>query len=178
MKNNIVLIGMPGAGKSTNSLLLAKALGKDFLDTDVLIQVREGKTLQQIMDDTDYLKLRRIEESVLTSIDVQNTVIATGGSAVYSATGMTHLRKNGIIIYLETPLKTLEQRIHDYETRGIAKHPEQRFDDLFVERSKLYNQYADACIHCDKQSPEEVVHSVLCALKSQPQILNQETNLP
>ena len=78
MKNNIVLIGMPGAGKSTNGLLLAKALGKDFLDTDVLIQVCEGKTLQQIMDDTDYLKLRLIEEAALTSIDVQNTVIATG----------------------------------------------------------------------------------------------------
>lgn len=166
MKNNIVLIGMPGAGKSTNGLLLAKALGKDFLDTDVLIQVREGKTLQHIMDSSDYLQLRQIEESVLSNIEVKNTVIATGGSAVYSATGITHLRKNGIIIYLETPLKTLEQRIHDYETRGIAKHSEQSFDDLFMERSKLYNQYADICIHCDQQSPEEVVHNVLGALKS------------
>ena len=164
MKNNIILIGMPGAGKSTNGLLLAKALGKDFLDTDVLIQVREGKTLQQIMDDTDYLKLRSIEESALASIDVKNTVIATGGSAIYSVAGIVQLKKNGIIVYLETPLKTLEQRIHDYETRGIAKHPEQSFDDLFCERSKLYNEHADIVIHCDQQPPEDVVHSVLSSL--------------
>ena len=166
MKNNLVLIGMPGAGKSTNGLLLAKALGKDFVDTDVLIQVREGETLQRIMDSSDYLQLRKIEESVLTHIDVNNTVIATGGSAVYSENGMAHLKKNGIVVYLETPLQTLEQRIHDYETRGIAKQPEQSFDDLFIERSKLYNQYADIVIHCDQQPPEEVVHSVLDALKS------------
>lgn len=165
MKTNIVLIGMPGAGKSTNGLLLAKALGKDFLDTDVLIQVREGKTLQLIMDSSDYLVLRHIEESVLTEIDVQNTVIATGGSAVYSEKGMSHLRTNGVIVYLETPLATLEQRIHDYETRGIAKHPEQSFNDLFRERSKLYNKYADIVIHCDQQSPEEIVHNVLDVLK-------------
>ena len=161
MKNNIVLIGMPGAGKSTNGLLLAKALGKDFVDTDVLIQVREGKTLQQIMDSSDYQQLRLIEESVLQDIDVQNTVIATGGSAVYSTEGMTQLQKNGVIIYLETPLKILEQRIHDYETRGIAKHPEQSFEDLFIERSKLYNQYADLCIHCDQQLPEAVVNQII-----------------
>jgi shikimate kinase len=166
VKNNIVLIGMPGAGKSTNGLLLAKALGKDFVDTDVLIQVREGETLQLIMDSSDYLQLRKIEESVLTHSDVNNTVIATGGSAVYSENGMAHLKKNGIVVYLETPLQTLEQRIHDYETRGIAKQPEQSFDDLFIERSKLYNQYADIVIHCDQQPPEEVVHSVLDALKS------------
>ncbi len=166
MKTNAVLIGMPGAGKSTNGLLLAKALGKDFVDTDVLIQVREGKTLQLIMDNSDYLALRQIEESVLTGIDAQNTVIATGGSAVYSEDGMSHLRANGTIVYLETPLETLEQRIHDYETRGIAKHPEQSFDDLFSERSKLYNKYADIVIHCDQQPPEEVVQSVLDALKS------------
>jgi shikimate kinase len=164
VKNNIVLIGMPGAGKSTNGLLLAKTLGKDFLDTDVLIQVCEGKTLQQIMDDTDYLTLRLIEEAALTSIDVQNTVIATGGSAVYSMVGMEKLKKNGTIVYLETPLKTLEQRIHDYETRGIAKHPDQSFDDLFCERSKLYNEHADIVIHCDQQPPEDVVHSVLSSL--------------
>lgn len=160
MKTNIVLIGMPGAGKSTNGLLLAKALGKDFVDTDVLIQVREGRTLQQIMDSSDYLQLRQIEESVLQEIDIQNTVIATGGSAVYSKEGMTHLKENGIVIYLETPIQTLKQRIHDYETRGIAKHPEQGFEDLYQERCRLYNQYADICIHCDQQSPEEIVQQI------------------
>jgi len=164
MKNNIILIGMPGAGKSTNGLLLAKALGKDFLDTDVFIQVREGQTLQQIMDHTDYLQLRHIEESVLLDIDVENSVIATGGSAIYSTSGMEHLKKNGVIVYLDTPLKTLKNRIHDNETRGIAKHPEQSFEALFSERTKLYEQYADTTIHCDQQSTEEVVNSILKTL--------------
>jgi shikimate kinase len=164
MKNNIVLIGMPAAGKSTNGLLLAKALGKDFVDTDVLIQVREGKTLQQILDNNGYLQLRKIEEAVLTEINVSNTVIATGGSAVYSDAGMTALKKNGVVVYLETPLATLRQRINDHETRGIAKHPDQSFEDLFAERCKLYSQYADMTIHCDQQSPEEVVNRILDTL--------------
>ena len=161
MKNNIVLIGMPGAGKSTNGLLLAKALGKDFIDTDVLIQVRAGKTLQQIMNETDYVELRRIEESVLTGIDVQNFVIATGGSAVYSSAGMKHLGRNAMIIYLDTPLPTLQERIHDKDTRGIACHPNQSFDDLFNERTKLYRRYADVTIDCDQHSPEKVVGAIL-----------------
>ncbi|KKL88965.1 hypothetical protein LCGC14_1919420 [marine sediment metagenome] len=164
MKNNIVMIGMPGAGKSTNGLLLAKALGKDFLDTDVLIQVREGKTLQQIMDNTDYLILRQIEESVLISIDTQNSVIATGGSAVYSAAGMAHLAGNSIIVYLDTPLQTLQERIHDYETRGIACHSDQSFDELFAERTELYRRYADITMDCDQHSLEEVVDSIIKGL--------------
>jgi shikimate kinase len=161
VKNNIVLIGMPGAGKSTNGLLLAKAMGKDFLDTDVLIQVREGKTLQQIMDNADYLILRQIEESVLLSIDTQNSVIATGGSAVYSDAGMSHLAKNSTIVYLDTPLQTLRERIHDYETRGIACHSDQSFDDLFTERTELYRRYANITINCDRHSPEDVVSSII-----------------
>lgn len=161
MKNNIVLIGMPGAGKSTNGLLLAKALGKDFLDTDVLIQVREDKTLQQIMDNTDHLILRQIEASVLISIDTQNSVIATGGSAVYSAAGMAHFSGNSIIVYLDTPLQILQERIHDYETRGIACHPDQSFEALFTERTELYRQYADITINCDQHSPEDVVGSII-----------------
>ncbi|MBQ0711942.1 MAG: shikimate kinase [Porticoccus sp.] len=152
---------MPGAGKSTNGLLLAKALGKDFLDTDVLIQVREDKTLQQIMDNTDHLILRQIEASVLISIDTQNSVIATGGSAVYSAAGMAHFSGNSIIVYLDTPLQILQERIHDYETRGIACHPDQSFDELFTERTKLYRRYADITINCDQHSPEDVVGSII-----------------
>jgi len=171
VKNNIVLIGMPGAGKSTNGLLLAKALGKDFIDTDVLIQVREGKTLQQIMDETDYLELRRIEESVLTGIDVQNFVIATGGSAVYSSTGIKYLARNAVIIYLDTPLPTLRERIHDKDTRGIACHPNQSFDDLFNERTELYRRYAEITIDCDQHSPEQVVGSIIT--RTLPKGLNE-----
>ena len=166
VRNNIVLIGMPGAGKSTNGLLLAKALGKDFLDTDILIQVREGKTLQQVMDSSDYLQLRDIEEAVLMGIDTQNSVVATGGSAVYSAAGMGQLGKNGLIVYLDVSLKTLEERIQDYETRGIAKHPGQSFGDLFAERSELYKRYADVTIKCDQLAPEDVVLKVIEACRA------------
>jgi shikimate kinase len=166
VKNNIVLIGMPGAGKSTNGLLLAKALGKDFLDTDVLIQVREGKTLQQIMDNTDYLMLRQIEESLLIGIDTQNSVIATGGSAVYSAAGMAYLAGNSTIVYLDTPLQTLRERIYNYESRGIACNSDQSFDELFTERTKLYRSYADITIDCNQHSSEDVVGSIIKELSA------------
>ena len=101
-KNCIVLIGMPGAGKSTIGVLLAKKLGMDFLDTDILIQNRAGKTLQQILHDSDYLNLRQLEEQVLLSIDPTNCVIATGGSAAYSVAGMARMAESGTIVYLKS----------------------------------------------------------------------------
>ncbi|MDP1521436.1 shikimate kinase [Porticoccus litoralis] len=159
VKDNIVLIGMPGTGKSTVGILLAKALGKDFVDSDILIQVREGKTLQQIMDENDYLHLRDIEESVLTSIDGHHLVIATGGSAVYSEAAMNHLRHHGIIIYLDTPLPELRQRITDYDTRGIARRPNQSFEELYAERTALYRRYADITVSTGNASAEEVLNS-------------------
>ena len=164
MKSNIVLIGMPGAGKSTVGLLLAKKLGKNFVDTDILLQIREGKTLQQLMDEKGYLYLRDCEASALQAIDGHNLVVATGGSAVYSKTGISHLQQNGIIVYLETPLQTLRQRIHDYETRGIARRPEQSFAALYAERDTLYREYADATIHCADASTEQVVSMVCSAV--------------
>ena len=160
VKDNIVLIGMPGTGKSTVGILLAKALGKDFVDSDILIQVREGKTLQQIMDENDYLHLRAIEESVLADIDGHHLVIATGGSAVYSEAAMNHLRHHGIIIYLDTPLSELRQRITDYDTRGIARRPDQSFEELFAERTALYRHFADITVNTEHASAEEVVNRI------------------
>jgi len=165
-KDNIVLIGMPGAGKSTVGILLAKALGKNFVDTDLLIQVREDKTLQRIMDENDYLHLRQIEEQVLLDIHGGNLVIATGGSAVYSEPAMTHLSNHGIVIYLETSLETLRKRIRDYDTRGIARRPDQSFDELFAERTALYRQYADITVHSGHLSPEETVSAIVWALRN------------
>ena len=160
VKDNIVLIGMPGTGKSTVGILLAKALGKDFVDSDILIQVREGKTLQQIMDENDYLHLRDIEESVLSGINGHNLVIATGGSAVYSEAAMNHLRHHGIIIYLDTPLPELRQRITDYDTRGIARRPDQSFEELYAERTALYRRYADITVKTEYASAEEVLNRI------------------
>ncbi len=161
MNNSIVLIGMPGAGKSTLGVLLAKELGLDFIDTDVAIQVREGKSLQQILDEKDHLHLREVEESVLLEADIANKVIATGGSAVYSKPGMTRLKAAGSLVYLDVPLRELEKRIHNYHTRGIAKHPEQSFEALYDERTTLYEGYADITVDCADQSIQQLLRTLV-----------------
>lgn len=164
-KSNIVLIGMPGSGKSTIGVLLAKRTSHDFIDTDLLIQSAEQRSLQDILDRDGYLQLRDIEARVLQALHVENHVISTGGSAVYSDTAMQHLKKTGICVYLHVSVDTLRQRITDYETRGIAKRPDQSFDDLFAERTRLYCQYADITIQGDGLNQEQVCAAVLDALR-------------
>jgi shikimate kinase len=159
--NSIVLIGMPGAGKSTVGILLAKELGLGFVDTDVAIQVREGKTLQEILDTSDYLNLRAVEEQVLLSEPIDGKVVATGGSAVYSQAGMARLKDSATIIFLDVPLRELEKRISNFDSRGIARKPDQSLESLFEERCKLYRQYADICIDCDQQSLEQTLEITL-----------------
>ncbi len=158
---NVSLIGMPGAGKSTLGVQLAKATARDFVDTDVLIQLREGRTLQQIIEHSDYLTLRQIEEDVLVALQCNNHVIATGGSAVYSPEGMHRLRASGPIVFLSVPLDVLRRRILDYGQRGIARRPEQSFEDLFRERGVLYRQYADITIECGDKSQQQVLDELL-----------------
>ena len=155
--SSISLIGMPGAGKSTLGVQVAKATARDFVDTDLLIQLREHKSLQQIMDETDYLNLRRIEEEVLVDVNYDNHIIATGGSAVYSESGMTALKKLGPIVFLDVQLEELKARINNYEDRGVARHPDQSFADLFTERNALYLKYADHVIECEGKSQDEIV---------------------
>lgn len=159
-RKSIILIGMPGAGKSTIGILLAKELGLGFTDTDVAIQVREGKTLQQILDQSDYLNLRSIEEDVLLTTDIDSKVVATGGSAVYSEAGMNRLRKSGPTVFLNVPLAELKKRIHNYDQRGVARRPDQSFADLFNERSVLYSKYADINIPCAKLATQKVVELI------------------
>ncbi|AWF82044.1 shikimate kinase [Microbulbifer sp. A4B17] len=167
MKNrkSIVLIGMPGAGKSTLGVLLAKELALGFTDTDVLIQSREGKTLQQIMAESDYLNLRAIEGEVLAEAILPNDVIATGGSAVYSEKGMENLRNQGLVVFLQCSAEELRRRIHNYESRGIAKAPGQSFASLFEERQALYRQYAEITIDCDGKSLQEALDHLLKELR-------------
>jgi len=159
--NSIVLIGMPGAGKSTLGILLAKELGLGFVDTDVAIQVREGKTLQEILEASDYIKLRNIEEQVLLSEDIANKVVATGGSSVYSEAGMARLKDNATVIFLDVPLEELGKRISNFDSRGIARKPDQSLESLFEERCKLYKKYADIAVDCDQQSLEQSLKSVI-----------------
>ena len=164
MSKSIVLIGMPGAGKSTLGVLLAKETARDFVDTDVLIQVREGKTLQDILNETDFLNLRHIEEQTLLSVDLSHHVIATGGSAVYSERGMKHLAGLGPIIFLDCSLAELRRRIQNYETRGIARRPDQSFEDLFEERKTLYCRYANLVVKCDGLTQQEILDQIVAQL--------------
>jgi len=153
---NVVLIGMPGSGKSTVGVILAKRLGLDFVDTDLLIQQAEGRTLQQIVDSDGYLALRVIEERVICAHECSGTVVATGGSAPYSERAMAHLRAHGTVVFLDVDLPTIARRIGDYATRGLAKRPEQSLADLFEERSVLYARYADLTISAALPAQEQV----------------------
>mgnify|MGYP000512111614 FL=1 len=166
--SSVVLIGMPGAGKSTVGILLAKEMGLDFVDTDISIQVREGKTLQQITDQSGYLTLRDIEEQVLLAEKIIGKVVSTGGSAVYSEAGMTHLAQDSVAVFLDVPLAALEARISNFSSRGIARHPGQSFDDLFAERSVLYHRYANICVDCSTLSIDEVLQKTLRLIAQYP----------
>lgn len=159
-KTNITLIGMPGAGKSTIGIILAKNLGLGFIDSDVLIQINQQKTLQQIIDESDHLNLRAIEEEEVLRINIHNHVIATGGSVVYSERAMAHLRSISKIIFLDVGFDELIKRIHNFETRGIAKNDDQTFEELFNERKKLYMKHAEITISCDELDQDELAMQI------------------
>ncbi len=157
---------MPGSGKSTVGVLLAKRTGRSFVDTDVLIQAATGRSLQEIVDRDGYLELRRIEEEMLLGLDLRGHVIATGGSAVYSETAMRHLGAGGTVVLLRTGLATLRERVTDYESRGLAKRPDQTLEDLFAERSILYEKFADTAVDCDGLCHEKVCTAVREAVRA------------
>jgi shikimate kinase len=152
---------MPGSGKSTVGVILAKRAMKDFVDTDILIQKSQSRPLQDIVDSDGYLALREIEETALLGLDVSNHVISTGGSAVYGDRAMTHLKSDGVAVFLDVTLDTLEARVPDFSTRGLAKRPDQSFSELFDERNALYRKYADIAIKCDGLTPEQVCASII-----------------
>ena len=164
-KKNIILIGMPGAGKSTVGVLLAKAMGRLFLDTDVLIQAGENATLKDIIDQRGLAGFCEVERKYLECLDMTNAVIATGGSAVYYDTAMRHLKQNGVAVYLELPLDGLKQRLTDVVGRGVVMGPGETLESLFIERWQLYEKYADITIYTHGLTHEQVVGKILEALK-------------
>lgn len=163
-RTNVVLIGMPGSGKSTVGVVLAKQTGRGFIDTDLVIQAMRGQTLQQIVDTEGYEALRQAEEDALLSLDVTNLVIATGGSAVYSYAGMAHLKTLGTVVFLEVDLPALEARVGDFSQRGIAMRPDQSFADLFEERVRLYRRFADLTVSAGDSTHEAVGLQIAAAL--------------
>jgi len=160
MKSNLTLIGMPGAGKSTIGIILAKNLGLGFIDTDVLIQINQQKPLQQIIDESDHLNLRAIEEKEILKINIKNHVIATGGSVVYSEKAMIHLQSISTIIFLEVIFEDIKKRMHNFATRGIAKAKKQTFKGLFKERQILYKKYAEMTINCNEFDQEQLAAQI------------------
>lgn len=158
---NIVLIGMPAVGKSTIGVLLAKTLGFAFVDTDLIIQQSTGRLLQDIIDRDGLDAFCIDEERAICSVSTEsNTVIATGGSAVYSREAMKFLKKRGIAYYLSLPTEELAKRLVNITTRGIAKRPEDTIEDVFRRRDELYQEYADITIECLGKSPEETVAEI------------------
>ena len=157
---------MPGAGKSTVGVLLAKYLGLRFVDTDILIQERAGRRLQQILDDEGYRQLRRLEEEAILGLDARGAVIATGGSAVYSERAMRHLAGGGVRVYLKASCELLVSRIDDYERRGIANPGGQRFEDIYRERTPLYERFADTVVEVDEGAHEAVARAVIAAVQN------------
>ena len=162
--DTISLIGMPGVGKSTTGVILAKLLGLEFADTDLAIQAREGRTLQEIVDSEGYLTLRRIEEEVLLAIDVSRRVLSTGGSVVYSEAIMQRLAAIGPVVYLAADLATLEQRVAANPLRGIASDGAQTFADIYDERTPLYERYATHRVDAANGNADAVAARIVSTL--------------
>ena len=166
MKTNIILIGMPGCGKSTCGVLLAKLMLKSFLDTDLLIQQNEGKKLQDIINEkgNDYFK--KCENDSVVTLYAQNCVIATGGSMVYNEEAMKHLNELGYVVYLRLGFNSMKKRIHNLATRGILLKEGYTLEDMYNERAPLYEKYADITVNCDRNSINDTVEAIIKNLKS------------
>ena len=146
--------------------MLAKSLNKSFVDTDLLIQEREGRSLQDIINKDGTERFKEIEREVLVSLDTENTVIATGGSAVYYPDAMEHLREGGDIIYIEAPLEVIEKRLKNIKTRGVAMEKGQSIAELYALREPLYRKYADITVMTDRGSVERTVEKMIDALRA------------
>jgi len=162
--DNIILIGMPGSGKSSVGVVLAKALGYDFLDGDLLIQSREGALLQELLDSRGTEAFLDLEGEVLSSIRCQRTVIAPGGSCVCRAKAMEHLRSLGTVVYLRLSYDEMAGRIHNLATRGIALAPGQTLKQVYDWRVPLYETYAHITVDADGQTLYDTLEAVRMAL--------------
>ena len=165
MNNNITLIGMPGSGKSTIGVLLAKKLGYSFLDTDILIQEKTGKLLKDIIAEEGIEGFKRLENLINSHVSVSNTVIAPGGSVIYGADAMANLKNIGKVVYLMYSFPTIAERIGDPVSRGVVLRPGQTLKNLYDERVILYAKYADITVECDDLDISGVLGKVCASLQ-------------
>ncbi len=165
MKENIVLIGMPGVGKSTLGVVLAKELGYEFVDADLLIQKRENRLLKEIIEDEGVDGFLAIENEVNASIDTHKTVIATGGSVIYGDRAMAHLKEIGTVVYLKLDYDTLDSRLGSLKGRGVVLKDGQDLRSLYNERIPLYEKYADVTVDEGGLDLEATLDAVLNKLK-------------
>jgi shikimate kinase len=156
-RRNLVLIGMPGVGKSTVGVLLAKATGRDFVDTDVFVQAREGASLPELLARHGRAGFLTLEERQVLALDAQNAVIATGGSVVYGERAMEKLKGSGLVVHLALPLPALAARLGSLAARGVVIDPDQDLAQLYGERIPLYRKWADVEIDAERLSHEAVV---------------------
>jgi len=163
---NVVLIGMPGAGKSTAGVILAKTLGMHFTDTDLLVQERAGKRLQEIIDAEGAASFLAAEEATVLSLHCTGTVLATGGSVVLSPTAMAHLGKDSVIVYLEISFAAMKRRLENMTARGIVLLPGQDLRGMYDQRAPLYGSSADLTVQCSRKNTETVVQEIVTALRA------------
>lgn len=169
-KDNIVLIGMPGVGKSTVGVILAKVMGYQFLDADLVIQEQEGKLLHQIIEEVGTEGFIEVENRVNSRLQCSRTIIATGGSVVYGKEAMEHLKEIGTVVYLKVPFSVIDKRLSDIKGRGVVLKDGQTLYDLYMERTPLYEQYADVCVSEEGLNVEETVERLIEKLQNQNNI--------
>ncbi len=162
--DNIILIGMPGVGKSTAGVILAKVLGYDFIDSDLVIQKQMGKRLKEIIAEEGLERFNEIEEEINRGIETKRSVIATGGSVVYGARAMEHFREIGTIVYLRISYDKLDERLGNLDERGVVHQEGQTLLDLYEERCALYEKYADIIVDLDGISVAQTVDAMVDAL--------------
>lgn len=160
MKKNIVLIGMPASGKSTAGVILAKEMKYNFYDTDLLLQAETDMTLNEIIRERGLDGFLKLEDRLLSEINVTGCVIATGGSAVYGDNAMANLKKIGKVVYIKLRFEVIESRLKNIETRGVAMREGTTLRELYDERIGLYEKYADTVIEADGLNTEQTVQRI------------------
>ena len=167
MKNNIVLIGMPGAGKSTVGVVLAKVAGHKFVDSDLVIQETYGKLLHELITEHGLDGFLEIENQVNAGLHMEKSIIATGGSVIYGKEAMEHLKEIGLVVYLKLSLETIADRLGDLQQRGVALKDGWGLKELYEERIPLYEKYADLIIDCEEKSIRQITEEIAGAYRNE-----------